>query len=253
MKSFLVSTLPVALLFIAFTPPHHSTVSAEVIFEKVLQYYDPNDVWDEFSGSIRMHTIFDDAISIEDITINNKTSYYESVQHYQDSTFTIGRENGKPFFKMNGTTMAAKAIPPRLQAWPYRLNESSVAEMSEHHTIHFSLPLAYKSAGAKPLPKVGTATLYGKTYSTITLPSLPNAKGWMYKGIPVELYVDTENGYRIDAVSINNSWGKEQKGGIALFKGELEVNGLKIPARKVYLNRADMSYAMMDAFSKIEK
>ncbi|MBX2876439.1 MAG: hypothetical protein KTR30_30245 [Saprospiraceae bacterium] len=251
MKKSLLYLTPVILIILATTFPGKKMMTSGEIFDQVIQYYDPNGIWDEFSGSMRMHTIFDDNISIEDITIDNKAGYYHSTRHYQDSTFTIGRENGKSFFKVNGSPIAAKAISPRLQKWPYRLKESAAVEMSEHHTVHFSLPLAYKSAGAKPLPKVGSARLYDKNYSIITLPSLPDAKGWMYKDVEIELYVDTKNGYRVDAVSINNSWGKDKKGGIALFKGELEINGLKIPARKVYLNRADMSYAMMDAFESL--
>ncbi|NRB47106.1 MAG: hypothetical protein HRU41_05495 [Saprospiraceae bacterium] len=251
MKKFLIYLSPLLVLLVASTSSGEKEMTANEIFDKVVQYYDPNGIWDEFSGSMRMHTIFDEDISIEDVSIDNKAGYYHSTRHYQDSTFTIGRENGKPFFKVNGTKMAEGDIPARLHPWPYRLTKSSVLEMSEHHTIHFSMPLAYQSAGARPLPKVGKATLYGKTYTTISFANLPNAKGWMYKEAPIELYVDTENGYRLEAISINNSWGKDQKGGIALFKGELEINGLKVPARKVYLNLADMSYAMMDAFEKI--
>ena len=124
--------------------------------------------------------------------------------------------------------------------------------MSEHHLIHFCMPLVYKKAGAKPIPKVGSKTLYGKIYTTISFSTLPNAQGPNYKDVPVTLYLDVDNDYRIDAIEIKNKWGKDQKGGIAILKGELEIDGLRIPARKIYLNRADRSYALMDAFEKID-
>lgn len=251
MKKSLIYVTPIILITLATTFPGKKKITALEMFDKVVQYYDPNGTWDTFSGSMRMHTIFDNEISIEDLTIDNKKGYYQSTRHFQDSTFSIGKEQGQAFFKINGTHVVDQDVPDRLRAWPYRLNADAVKNMSEHHLIHFSMPLVYKKAGAKPLPKVGTATLYGKNYSTLSFSGLPNAQGPNYKDVPITIYVDTKNGYRIDAIELRNNWGKDQKGGIAIFKGELEINGLKIPARKIYLNRADMSYVLMDAFERM--
>lgn len=252
MKKSLIFIIPLVLIILATTLPGRKMLTADEIFDKVVQYYDPNGIWDTFSGSMRMQTIFDNDISIEDLTINNKEGYYQSTRHFQDSTFSIGKKGGQAFFKVNGAAVADKDVPDRLRTWPYRLNADAVRNMSEHHLIHFSTPLVYKKAGAKPLPKVGSKTLYGKIYTTISFSSLPNAQGPNYKDVPITLYLDVDNDYRIDAIEIKNKWGKDQKGGIAILKGELEINGLKIPARKIYLNRADKSYALMDAFEKIE-
>lgn len=92
-------------------------MTAEEIFDQVVQYYVPNRIWDEFSGSMQMHTIFDDGISIEDLSINNKEGSYQSTRHLQDGTFPIGKKGGQAFFKVNGAAVAGKDVLDRLRTW----------------------------------------------------------------------------------------------------------------------------------------
>ena len=47
----------------------------------------------------------------------------------------------------------------------------------------------------------------------------------------------------------DNGWWKDGKGGIALLAGELEIGGLKIPARKLYFDAANLNFRLLDVFT----
>ena len=62
MKKSLIYVTPIILITLATTFPGKKKITAVEMFDKVVQYYDPNGTWDTFSGSMRMHTIFDNEI-----------------------------------------------------------------------------------------------------------------------------------------------------------------------------------------------
>lgn len=224
-------------------------LSAQDIFDKVVQYYDPNGVWGQFEGSMHMYTIHQNNIGEEDLSLNNAEDYYRSIHYLSDGNYAKGMKNGKPFFSKDGKELVPDQITEELQKGPYNLNEVAVRRMKEHHTAHFSIPLSLHAAGAKPLSGVSTKTLFGAECLAIKFAEMPNAyeKGWFK--VPVTLYIDSANDYRLHAVYVDNGWWKDKKGILQLMSGELEIGGLKIPARKLYFDAANHNFRLTDVFS----
>ncbi len=227
-------------------------LTAQAIFEKVIDYYDPNGIWEQYEGSMQLNSVLEDNIIREDLTINNVEGFYQTVKHLEDGLFTKGRKNGKAFFKINGKEVAPDEIPDEYKEYPYDLTEHSVNMLIEHHTFHFSGPLMLKAARAKLIPKVETKQLFGTKCLAITFEGLPgNYKRGGYNG-PITLYVDPNVNYKVHAVYLDNGWYKDGKGMINLYSGEIEINGLKIPARRLYFHAADNSYTFIDAFISLK-
>ena len=227
-----------------------SDLTAEEIFEKVLQYYDPNDVWSDFKGSMHIYTINANNIGEEDLTIDNSEDYYQTTRYQSDGTYSRNVKAGEIYFTDNGKEMGPEEVPEKLKKAPYGLNKWAAMTFREHHTGHFSLPLMLQAAGAKPLAAVSQRTLFGTDCLAIKFSGLPNGfeKGFYYN-IPATLYVDPANDYRLHGYYLETGQWKDKKGGVVLFSGELEIDGLKIPARKLYFNAADLSYVFSDVFS----
>lgn len=238
-------------LWLSFCPVLAQTtadLSAQEIFDKVVQYYDPNGIWGQFEGSMHMYTIGKNNIGEEDLTLNNAEDFYRTIHYRSNGNYAKGMKNGKPFFISKGTEL--DQVPDTLQKGPYNLNEVAVRRMKEHHTAHFSIALSLQAAGAQPQPEVSTKTLFGTECLGITFADgLPNAyeKGW-YK-VPTTLYLDPANNYRLHAVYVDNGWWKDKKGILTLMSGEIEVGGLKIPARKLYFDAANHNFRFTDVFS----
>lgn len=230
-----------------------SNLSAEEIFKKVVQYYDPKGVWDKYEGSMNLYSIFENSIVKTKITINNAKGLYQSTVYQNDSTFTKGIVGGVFFFEINGKKLTESEVPEKYKAGPYNLTAHNVKMLREHHTFHFSGPLMLKALGATPDPKVGTEDLFGISCVSIHfLEGLPNnyEKGG-YNGA-FTLYLNPKENYKLHAIFLNNGWWKDKKGMLTLYSGETEIAGLKIPSRRLYFNAADRTYGFIDAFEAIK-
>ena len=224
-------------------------LSAEEIFEKVVKYYDPNGIWSAFEGTMHIYTIGNRGTGEEDLTINNATGFYRSIKYQNDSTIVKGTKDGDFFYQVNGDKMKTGEMPMKFEKGPYNLNEQSVRTMSEHHRLHFSLPLSLHSAGAKPLAEVGKKNLFGTDCISIQFSGLPNNyENGFYNGA-ITLYVDPANDYRLHAAHFDNGTWKDKAGVLNLYKGEIEVEGLKIPNKRMYFDAANLNFRFVDAFS----
>lgn len=225
-------------------------LTAQEIFDKVVQYYDPNEIWEKFEGSMHLYSVWANTIDEQDISINNKTNAYRWTKYLVEGDYTKGMKNGEVYYAVNGKEIMPDQITKKLQGGPYSLNEKSARSMQEHHTFHFSTPLALYTAGAKPLAEVSTETLFGSECLAIKFAEVPNSyeKG-MYHQYSFTLYVDPANNYRLHAIHADNGQWKDEKGIIVLLEGELEIGGLKIPARRLYFNAANHKYGFADMFS----
>ncbi len=230
-----------------------SNLSAEQLFEKVVQYYDPKGIWNKYEGSMQLYSIFENNIGREDISIQNANGFYQSVRHQNDSTFTKGIKGGIFFFEINGKKFTENEVPEKFKNDPYNLTASNVKMMREHHTFHFSGPLYLKALGAKPSAKVGSENIFGTDCVSIYFPEgLPNNyEQGGYNGA-ITLYLNPKENYKLHAVHLDNGWWKDKKGMLNLYDGEIEIAGLKIPSRRVYFNAADRSYGFVDAFEAMK-
>lgn len=230
-----------------------SNLSAEEIFQKVVQYYDPKGTWGEYEGSMRLYSIFENNIGKEEITIQNANGFYQSVRHQNDSTFTKGIKGGVFFFEINGKKFTENEVPEKFKNAPYNLTANNVKMMREHHTFHFSGPLMLKALGATPSAKVGKEDIFGTPCVSIHFPDgVPNNyEQGGYNGA-ITLYLNPQENYKLHAVHLDNGWMKDKKGMLNLYSGEIEVAGLKIPSRRLYFNAADRTYGFIDAFEPMK-
>jgi len=238
----------IALMLLCFNISAQSDLSADALFEKVIQHYDPEGKWDQFKGSVHITTYGENWTSEEDLTIDNTADSYQLVMYMEEGTFAKSMQDEEIFFEIGGKQMAAAKVPEKYQKQPYDFTPNNVKRFYEHHTAHFSLPLMMRAAGAKPASEVGTKEFFGANCLALTFEDgLPNSfeYGW-YNG-PFTLFVDAENDYRLHGAHIDN--GLFGEGFYMLFQDEIEVNGLKMPARKLTFRAKNLYLQMIDVFS----
>lgn len=223
-------------------------LNAQQIFEKIVQYYDPDGIWNGFSGQMQMTSLMNGVLTLQEIAINNNTDTYTCIRTREDGVYIKGVENGSSFFSINGKAYTADEIPEKYQKYPYSLSEYYAQTYKEHHTFHFSIPLALKSAGAIPLDGVAKKYLFGRQCSAITFQEYPNHFEQGYYGIPITLYVLPEEGYKIHAVHLDNGYGEPKEGLIILFDGEIKVEGIKVPASKLTFFAGSLQFFIADVF-----
>jgi len=242
------NALIIVLTLLCFSINAQSDLSAEAIFEKVIQHYDPEGKWDQFKGAIHITSYGENWSSEEDLMIDNTADLYNIVLYMEEGTFAKRMQNDEILFEIGGKQMAASEVPEQYQKQPYDFTPQNVKRFNEHHTAHFSLPLMMKAAGAKPEPEVDTQEFFGANCLTLTFENgLPNSfeYGW-YNG-PFTLFVDAENDYRLQGAHIDN--GLFGEGFYFLFQDEMEVNGIKMPSRKLAFRAKNMYLQMIDVFS----
>jgi hypothetical protein len=230
-----------------------ANLSAEEIFRKTIQYYDPKGLWSGYQGTMRLYSVFEENIGYEEISINNAQKMYQSIRYLNDSTFTKGVKAGVFFFEINGKKFTEREVPEKFKKEPYNLTSDNVRMLQEHHTFHFSGPLMLKALGAVPSPSVGSESLFGVSCVSIHFPEgVPNNfEQGGYNGA-ITLYLNPQENYKVHAILLDNGWFKENKGMLTLYSGEIEIAGLKIPSRRLYFHAADGSYGFIDAFEPVK-
>lgn len=261
LKSFLINKQKIFILFIlASLTIQHCTfaqlskeLSSKQIFEETIKYYDNSGIWDKFSGKMNMTSLMNGNLTPQEISINNNTDLYKCVRNRKDGIYVKGVQNGNSFFTINGIEYSADEIPEKYQKYPYSLSEHYAQTYKEHHTFHFSIPLALKKAGAIPLKGVGKKYLFGKQCSSITFTEYPNHFENGYYGIQITLYLIPDEDYKIHAVHFDNGWGKAKEGLIVLFDGEINVEGIKVPASKLTFFAGSLKFFIADIFENISE
>ena len=261
LTSFLINRHKIFILFaLAFLTIQQFTfaqssvnLSSHQIFEETVKYYDSTGIWDKFSGKMHMTSLMKGNLTPQEISINNNTDVYRCIRSREDGTYVKGVENGESFFTINGKEYTADEIPEKYQKYPYSLSEYYAQTYKEHHTFHFGIPLALKKAEAKPLEGVGEKYLFGKQCSLITFTEYPNHFENGYYGIKITLYVLPNENYKIHAVHFDNGWGEAKEGLIVLFDGEINVEGIKVPASKLTFFAGSIKFLMADVFENISE
>lgn len=221
------------------------------IFDELVNYYDPDSLWADFSGKMQMTSLRNGKLTTQEISLNNRTDIYTCIRNREDGIYIKGTDNGESFFEINGEKMTAEQVPEEYQKYPYSLSEHYAQTYLEHHTFHFSLPLALKAAGARPLEGVGKKQVFGKQCVSITFEGYPdNFEEGYYNG-EITLYVIPESGYRLHAIRIDNGNGPAKEGMFILLDGEIEVGGIKVPASKITFFDNGSVFLMTDAFQNI--
>ncbi|WP_341224434.1 hypothetical protein [uncultured Arcticibacterium sp.] len=223
-------------------------LTSQQIFEKVVKYYDADGIWDIYSGKMDMTSLRNGILTPQEISINNATDVYECIRNREDGVFVKGIKGGGSFFSIDAEEYSAEEVPEKYQKYPYSLSEHYVQTYKEHHTFHFSIPLALKRAGAKPFEGVAKKYLFGRQCNAITFKEYPNHFEGGYYGIPITLYVLPEEQFKIHAVHFDNGWGEAKEGLIVLFDGEINVEGIKVPASKLTFYAGSLKFLMVDAF-----
>jgi|GEM_PF-4214270 len=228
----------------------NNKLTATQIFEKVVNYYDPSGKWDSFSGSMHIQTFGINWASEEDLTIDNPKDYYRCIRYLPEGKFIKGVEKGGVFFSAMGEEFNPDQVPEKYQKSPYGLNEKDTRMMREGHITHFSLPLYLHAADAKPIDEVSIKTLFGVKCLAIKFEGLSDAEENSFLSkYPITLYIDPANDYRLHAYHVDNGWWKDGKGVLGLTSGEIEIGGIKIPAKKLYFEAANQNFQVCDVFT----
>ncbi|MEM7102900.1 MAG: DUF6503 family protein [Bacteroidota bacterium] len=252
-------TTLVLIVTATFSFPHiiyaqsNDELNAQQIFEEIVNYYDPNETWDTLKGKLQHTSLMNGKLTTQEILIDNKNNIYECIRNREDGVFIKGVKNGNSFFTINGKAYNADEIPEKYQKYPYSLSEYYAQVYEEHHTFHFSMPLALKKAGAIPVEGVGKKYLFGKACHSIKFKEYPNHFEGGYYGIPMTIYVIPEEKYRIHAVHLDNGWGDAKEGLIILFDGEIEVGEIKVPASKLTFFAASLKFLIVDTFENMSE
>ncbi|MDG5490726.1 DUF6503 family protein [Psychroserpens sp. SPM9] len=221
-------------------------MSSQQIFDKIVDYYDPEGLWNTFSGKMKQTSLWNGNLNSQDISLNNKTNTYICFRKREDGIYIKGIKDGQSFFSINGKSYTKDDVPEAYQKYPYSLSEHYAQTYKEHHAFHFSYPLVLKNAGAKPLEGVGEKYVFGQLCQSIKFKALPNYYINGYYTGDITLYVIPEQHYKLHAVHIDNGKGRAKEGWMVLLDGEIEVEGIKIPASKLTFYAGSLDFLIVD-------
>ena len=217
-------------------------LTAQQIFRKVIEYYDPKGRWDTFRGEMTTYNIEEAHGSphawYNDIILDNENNFYQTIMKSNDSILSTGIFQGKVFWEIDGKE-ATEDMYDNLM-----FKEQTVRMMKEHFNFHFSIPLTLHSAGGVPDETVERKNVLNRDAYVIRFSEIPGMMedGW-YKG-SVELFVDTERFSLLGAY-----WDIEFAGGLTnYFFGEIIIDEIKVPQMRVFFNMEDTSYRQSDVF-----
>ncbi|MDR8389570.1 DUF6503 family protein [Aliifodinibius sp. S!AR15-10] len=228
----------------AIEPMAESTISGSKLWERTINYHDPNHNWSNFSGKIHMVTTFSNGtFSQEELEIHNPDEFYQSTLLEGSSKAVKGVKKGECFNAVNGDENVNEE-----QINQYNIGCESAFLFKEHHTAHVGLPMELKVAGLKIQEElVEKVNFEGREcYALQLIGQSEEVRHPYWEGI-FTMYTD------VDTYAMH---GFKREGGLYpgyfVAVGELELEGIRMPQVKNYFSLEDSSHLLTDVFTYVD-
>ena len=242
MRSLSVIIVIISISFPVFGQGGPDNPSADWIWKKVIRQYDPDKNWKNFRGEMHLYTIQPEGVSTEeDLVLDNKRNFYQSIMYLNDQIIVRGMKEGQIFFSVDGRTQLSEEEQAQ-----FGLNEKGIEQVFQHHRLHFGLPMQLREAGVSVDPQVERLPLKEIECYVLKFTGKPG-KTPAYYDDPIFLYISVED-FSIVAIRYSNIT-RDFPSCNALFNGEIEVGGIRVPKTKTYFRESDGQYWFTDAFS----
>jgi len=207
-------------------------LTPEKVLDELIQYYDPEDRWAHFKGSVLLYTVRPDGQLIsEDIHLDNQMGVYQSFAYQNDSILMRRWDKGTMNYSLNGKTNLSQQSRKQL-----KLDFEHIQLLKRRHLIELGYPMTLKSLGIKFKPKIKETNFNGKPCFLLVSTGVDaaNEEAYPFLKNPVNYYIN------IDDFSFA---GMEFPAGIrewnlpqfrVVFNQFIEVDRIKIPYVKTY-------------------
>ncbi|MBT33525.1 MAG: hypothetical protein CMO01_28000 [Thalassobius sp.] len=226
------------------------SMKAADLLDKVINYYDPENSWASFTGSMNSTWLRADGSAVnERFDIRNPDDFYQCTRFENGNIAIKGMEDGNYFASLNGMEDISEDNMKK-----YELSEDATNMFYAHHRQHFALPMELKNSGAKLNENIEISNINGANYFILTfVGEKDKVNNKYYEG-------ETKLAVRPDDFSLMGMHFKGMNNGEEMmfysnFEGEINLNNLKVPRhREVYnYNPETEKYEFMgsDNFSEI--
>ena len=231
--------LLLSVLFLLPFSNNPQTNEAERLLEKSIAYHDPNQVWNSFEGSMEINmTIPDKGVRNTKIELNFPKRYFKSTVTQDDQVIVSQWDKGDCAFWFNGSQEYAPEV-----ASEYRLNCERTSRMKNYYTYLYGLPMKLKDPGTKLHPDVKKVEWRGETYLRLQVDYDPQIgkDRWYF-------YLDQDTAQLKHYQFFHDE--SKNDGEYILLSEEMEIQGMKIPKRRVwYTNKQDRYLGTDDLIS----
>lgn len=236
-KSFLFVAMALTIIVSGLFQKTSAQRSTEVI-NKAIAFYDPQQKWADYSGKVKLITVFPNGNSSggEIIDIQTKGNSYHCTGI--SSKIIKGIKNGECFREVDGNKSPGEDLIKK-----YGLDDETIRQYKDWHYSHFGILMELKASGLVLEDKIENVKFQGN--DCLALKFTYNAAK-----IKNESYKDSNWTFYIDPINSSILGFKEvgMMNRFVVFSGIFTVNGLKLPLCRTYFNNADNSFVMVDVF-----
>ncbi len=230
---FLLLCLIITQLSIA-QPEELSDMSGADVFAKVVQYYDPDDSWQTYTGSIHLNTIWPDGrLGSEDIYLDNANELYQSVSYRADSILIRKWEENVVTYSLNGRNDLSDAVRNQL-----KLGEQDIQFLKRRHLTEVGWPMQMKALEVIFNPVVKKVQFNDKNCLLVESIGTPQASKAKYPLLQNSIfYYINQADFSLEGMEFPLAVKSQNMPPLrVIFNQDMEVNGIKIPRVKTYYN-----------------
>ncbi len=214
-------------------------LSANALIDRSIQYHDPGGHW----GKKKLQWTFheerpDGSMRVSEMEWAPKKDHFILLQESGENQLHRELKSGDCISKLNGSTEISEE-----EAKKYRLNCERNTMYRNYYTYLWGMPMKLKDPGTIVDPEVKEKNFFGQQLLEVKVTYDPAVGGdiWYFYFDPTTYALSGYRFYHDEAVN---------DGEYILFEGELEKNGMKIPANRSWYTHKDARLLGTDRLQK---
>jgi len=216
-------------LFLLYSIPAFSQITASELISKSIAFHDPNGNWKNFNARLHFKTeMADKSIRKRKVDINRKNKTFDFYAQYDEGLLNYSVKDTVGIALWNNQ----KTIPEEVQK-EYRISNERAVMYRNYYTYLYGMPMKINSPGTITHPPEENVTFSGKNYHKLKVTYTPEVgkDTWYF-------YFNPET-YALEAYQFFKDETKND-GEYILFEGLHEVDNIKMPKiRNWYYNKDD--------------
>ncbi|MBJ6366733.1 DUF6503 family protein [Snuella sedimenti] len=222
---------------------YSQNINGRELLRKAIQYHDPGNNWDTFSGSFNVtmktpnHKNRNSSITID----LPKEHFY--LKTHQDTLITEYKiDNNKCTILLNGNTNPSNTLLKK-----HNITCKRGQLLKNYYTYLYGLPMKLKDPGTIINDTISQKRFNGKDYLVLQV-SYDKTVGndvWYFYFNPKTYAMEVYQFYKTDETGNI----KEQSGEYILLTEEMVINGIKMPKNRAWYYNKDSSYLGTDILS----
>ena len=224
-----IITLSVFLFSLANVSGQNLT--GKELLQKSIEYHDPQGKWPVFKGGLHLVETRPDASDRKThLHLNNKTAYFELIQHRDENELVHVLENGECFQLLNKSRDISGEDREQ-----HELNCDRTYLLRNYYLYLWGLPMKLKDTGTQVHDEVGNTEFQGKQVLSlkVTYDKAVGKDTWYF-------YFNPDNyalvGYRFFHDETKND------GEYITLEGEKTIKGIRFPKNRKWFTNQDEKF-----------